>query len=50
MPLAVDLNCNDADVAVHGRWQAKFGVAVTLGGWIVRKRKAGRVDDPYWWQ
>lgn len=50
MPLCTDLNCNDADVAVQNRWQTKFGVAVTLGGWIVRKRKEGPVDDPYWWR
>lgn len=50
MPLAIDMSCNDADVPVYSNWHSKFGVAVTLGGWIVRKRKTGRNDDPYWWQ
>ncbi|MGE0000975.1 MAG: type II secretion system protein [Fimbriimonadaceae bacterium] len=50
MPLDTDMSCNDADVAVYGKWNSKFGVGVTLGGWIVRKHKTGANDDPYWWQ
>lgn len=47
--LMADLSCNDADVIPLNPNQTKFGIAINLGGGIVKNRKLGDPGKLEYW-
>lgn len=47
--LVSDMNCNEAGVLPENPYQTRLGLAATIEGRLLRRRKGGRSDNPEWW-